>query len=323
MLTGTATQTYVSEFALDVRLGLTKKGQKEIPSKYLYDEIGSALFEVITLLPEYGLCRADERLVRASAEAISEIFLSESMIVAELGSGSGKKTAYLLEALAWRQRAVYSPIEISGKALDQCAKELGHIPNVDIHAIQEPYLQGLAAVAKKRQLGECILVLFLGSTIGNFERCEAERFLVQVRQMLSAGDALLLGTDLEKPGSQLLPAYDDAIGVTAAFNLNLLARMNRELDADFDMTHFRHLARYNAEERRIEMHLISTRPQTVDIPRSHCRVSFAENETIWTESSHKYRCDEVVQMGTSSGFRLSKQWTDLEWDFAETLLIAQ
>jgi L-histidine N-alpha-methyltransferase len=141
--------------------------------------------------------------------------------------------------------------------------------------------------------------------------------------VLMAGDALLLGADLEKPASQLLRAYDDQLGVTAAFNLNVLARMNRELEADFDLSYFRHVARYNDEERRIEMHLESARAQTVEIPRAGCGVSFLEGETIWTESSHKYRAEEVLEMGRRSGFGLLKQWIDREWAFAETLFIAE
>jgi L-histidine Nalpha-methyltransferase len=323
MLTHAPAQYSVSEFAADARLGLTKDGQKEILSKYLYDEIGSELFEVITLLPEYGLFRADQRLLRENADAIARSLMPERVVIAELGSGSGKKTSWLLEALAKRQPTVYHPIEISQKALDQCWKELRQIPNLRIHPRQQPYLEGLLSVAAGRRRGERLLVLFLGSTIGNFDRPVAEQFLVEVRRVLMAGDALLLGADLEKPASQLLRAYDDALGVTAAFNLNVLARMNRELDADFDLSAFRHQARYNDEERRIEMHLESARAQTVEIPRAGCGVSFFEGETIWTESSHKYCAEEVLEMGRRSGFGLLKQWIDREWAFAETLFIAE
>jgi L-histidine Nalpha-methyltransferase len=323
MLTHAPAQYSVSEFAADARLGLTKDGQKEILSKYLYDEIGSELFEVITLLPEYGLFRADQRLLRENADCIARSLMPERVVVAELGSGSGKKTSWLLEALAKRQPTVYHPIEISQKALDQCWKELRQIPNLRIDARQQHYLEGLLSAAAGRRRGERLLVLFLGSTIGNFDRPVAEQFLVEVRRALTAGDVLLLGADLEKPASQLLPAYDDPLGVTAAFNLNVLARMNRELDADFDLSAFRHLARYNDDERRIEMHLQSARAQTVEIPRAGCSVSFLKDETIWTESSHKYRPEEVLEMGQRSRFGLLKQWIDREWAFAETLFIAE
>jgi L-histidine Nalpha-methyltransferase len=312
----------LADFAIDVRLGLTKNGQKEIPSKYFYDEVGSALFEVITVLPEYGLFRADERLLRQNAETIAAKLPPGGVVVAELGSGSGRKTFSMLEALARRQPTVYHPIEISPKALNQCARELGQLHNVEVRPVQRPYLEGLLSVAAARRPGERLLVLFLGSTIGNFDSCAASRFLVDVRQALAAGDALLLSADLEKPVSQLLPAYDDPLGVTASFNLNILARMNRELEADFDLSAFRHLARYDAEERRIEMHLLSTRSQIVAIPRAYCSISFAEGETIWTESSHKYCPQEVIEMGRRSGFRPVRQWIDPEWAFAQTLFVA-
>ena|SRR5438309_4200459 len=323
MLVETLAQDTVTQFAIDVRLGLTKKGQKEIPSKYFYDEVGSALFEVITVLPEYGLFRADERLLRENAETIAAMLPPGRVVVAELGSGSGRKTSWMLEALATQRPTVYHPIEISRKALDQCSRELGQLRNVEIRPVQQPYLQGLLSVAASRGSDERLLVLFLGSTIGNFSWCAAERFLTEVRQALTAGDALLLSADLEKPPAQLLPAYDDPLGVTASFNLNVLARMNRELDADFDLSAFRHLARYHAAERRIEMHLVSTRPQSVAIPRAGCSVSFREGETIWTESSHKYRRGELMEIGRHAGFRALRQWLDGEWAFAQTLFVAE
>lgn len=323
MLAETLAQECATEFAVDVRLGLTKKGQKEIPSKYLYDEVGSALFEVITVLPEYGLFRADERLLRENAETIAATLMPGNVVVAELGSGSGRKTFWMLEALAKRQPTVYHPIEISSKALDQCSRELGQLHNVSVRPVQQQYLEGLLSVAAARRPGERLLVLFLGSTIGNFDGCAAQRFLAEVRQVLHAGDALLLSADLEKPPSQLLPAYDDPLGVTASFDLNVLSRINRELEADFDLSAFRHLARYDQVERRIEMHLLSMRTQTVVIPRAQCSVSFVEGETIWMESSHKYRPAEVIEMGQCSGFRSLKQWIDPEWAFSQTLFAAE
>jgi len=312
----------VADFAIDVRLGLMKEGQKEIPSKYLYDEVGSALFEVITVLPEYGLFRADERLLRENADTIAAALRPGPIAVAELGSGSGKKTFWILEALAGRQHMVYHPIEISRKALDQCSKELSALRNVQVRPVQQPYLDGLASVAAARRPGEQLLVLFLGSSIGNFDSGAAQSFLADVRQVLTAGDALLLSADLQKPMSQLLPAYDDPLGVTASFNLNVLARMNRELKADFHLSAFRHLARYDEREHRIEMHLVSTCEQTVAIPQAHCCVSFDEGETIWTESSHKYRPSDVMEMGMRAGFQPLRQWQDPYWAFAQTLFVA-
>lgn len=149
------------------------------------------------------------------------------------------------------------------------------------------------------------------------------KFLNQVRRILQPGDSLLLGTDLEKSSSQLVAAYDDELGVTAAFNLNLLARINRELDADFDLAHFEHVAKINHHTRSVEMHLRSTRRQTVNIPAAKLSVEFLEGETIWTESSHKYSPDEVVRMAGTAGFRCEVQWIDEQWPFAENLLIAE
>ena len=311
-----------SDFAGDVRAGLLRTGQKELLSKYLYDEIGSALFEVISVLPEYGLSRADERLLRRHATDIVSR-LKSHVLVAELGSGSGKKTRWILEALARRQRTTYCPIEISPAALARCESELGQIECVSIVGFEQPYLDGLLAAASGRREDDHLLVLFLGSTIGNFDRDAAERFLTEVRRILFPGDALLLGTDLEKPLPQLLAAYDDPIGVTAAFNLNLLARINRELGGDFDLAAFRHEARYNSSEQRVEMHLRSTRDQNVTIARAGCTVSFLKDETIWTESSHKYRVEDVLEMAGRNGFRCDSQWLDSEWPFAENLLIAE
>ena len=171
--------------------------------------------------------------------------------------------------------------------------------------------------------GQHLLVLFLGSTIGNFDRPPAFKFLTEVRRILQPGDSLLLGTDLEKSSAQLLAAYDDELGVTAAFNLNLLARINRELDADFDLAQFEHVARINHEARSVEMHLRSLCRQTVHIPAAELSVDFLEGETIWTESSHKYSPEEVFSMARTAGFRCEAQWIDEQWPFAENLLIAE
>jgi dimethylhistidine N-methyltransferase len=322
MLTRSLPERHVSEFAADVRDSLTKRGQRELPSKYLYDEVGSALFETICVLPEYGLTRADARLLkRYAGEIVKRLPLPVQ--VAELGSGSGKKTRLILEALSRRQKTYYYPIEISPSALEACEKELGHIDLVSIVGHERPYLEGLRDVAGGRAEGDHLLVLFLGSTIGNFDRDAAEKFLRGVREILLPGDALLLGTDLEKSVTDQLLAYDDPAGVTAAFNLNLLARINRELGADFDLSGFRHEARWNAGERRIEMHLRSTCRQTVEIPAAGLRLMLNENETIWTESSHKYRPEEAIEMAERTGFRCEGQWIDEEWPFAQNLLIVE
>ena len=322
MLTHAITPDPAYEFASEVRLGLNKSGQKELPSKFLYDDVGSALFEVISVLPEYGLTRADERLLQHHAHDIVEL-ISGPVAVAELGSGSGKKTRWILQALCRRQHTPYFPIEISRTALVMCERELGDIESMSIVGFEREYLDGLVEVAARRREGQQLLVLFLGSTIGNFDRPAAVDFLRQLRAILHPGDWLLLGTDLEKPIPQLINAYDDPLGVTAAFNLNLLSRINRELDADFDLTQFEHVALYNEKERSVEMHLRSRRSQLVNIPRSGTAIDFAEGETIWTESSHKFTVDEIFWISRKAGFRCRRQWIDHEWPFAENLLIAE
>jgi dimethylhistidine N-methyltransferase len=311
----------LAEFSADVVVGLNLPGQRELPSKYLYDEVGSALFDVICLLPEYGLSRAGARLLRRHSAEIVER-LSVPVMVAELGSGSGQKTRWLLEALARRQRVNYYPIDISGSALFRCQQELGQMDRVSIVGFERAYLDGLQEVAARRRDGQGMLVLFLGSTIGNFDRPAADQFLREVRAILQEGDSLLLATDLEKPRNQLELAYDDPAGVTAAFNMNLLARINRELGGDFDLTRFEHTVRYDETERRIEMHLRSKAWQSVTIRQAGFRFHLREGETIWTESSHKYNPQEVIRKGERTGYRCDMQWFDSEWPFAQNLFFA-
>ncbi|MBV8821080.1 MAG: L-histidine N(alpha)-methyltransferase [Acidobacteriaceae bacterium] len=310
-----------TSFAQDVRYGLTRSGQKELAARYFYDDLGSALFEAITLLPEYGLTRADARILRNHAREMIDR-LPGTITVAELGSGSGQKTRHVLRAVGQRQRLVrYCPIDVSRLALDRCARELLDVARVDVFL--GPYISGLENVVRSRQPGERLLVLFLGSSIGNFGPDAALGFLREVRSTLEPADALLLGADLVKPVQQLLLAYDDPTGVTAAFNLNVLARANRELGSDFNLRRFGHEARYIPEQQRIEMHLRSTAAQEVRVPGAGFCVSFEEGETIWTESSHKYELAELDRMAQSSGFRVEGRWVDDEWPFVETLWIAR
>lgn len=184
-------------------------------------------------------------------------------------------------------------------------------------------MAGLQKVTARRSAGTRLLVLFLGSTIGNFHRREALAFLSQLREMLEPGDALLLGTDLVKPIETLLRAYDDPLGVTAAFNRNLLARMNRELGADFVLPRWAHEARWNTEERRVEIHLRSLEEQSVIVRRAELALRFRRNETIWTESCYKFTTAEVAAIGEQAGFGVEAQWVDAEWPFAETLFLAR
>jgi len=316
--TETASDTALLEFAADVRAGLTKPGQKELPSKYLYDELGTALFEAITHLPEYGLTRADTRLLTAHAGDIAEVFNGAISVVAEFGSGTGQKSRIILEALV--EQACYYHIDISADALTACQRELADV--ADVHPVSAAYLEGLALVTTRRRKHKPLLLLFLGSTIGNFDRHCASEFLAEVRDRLQPGDGFLLGADLVKPIGQLLAAYDDPAGVTAAFDRNLLGRINRELGANFDLRSFAHEALYDQREQRIEMHLRSTVQQEVLIPAAACTVQFRKGETIWTESSHKFERAELADMAAGAGFRVCATWIDEEWPFADTLWIA-
>ena len=309
----------VNSFAEDVRNGLGLLGLKELPSKYLYDELGSALFEAITRLSEYGLTRAEERILRQHSGDIAEHLTAHGMVV-ELGSGSGRKTREILEALAHHKSMTYCPIEISSSALVSCERELDDLAHVSILGFESEYLDGLSKAVARRRPGDAVVVLFLGSSIGNFERRPAEEFLRNIRQAIVPGDSLLLGVDLEKPLAQLITAYDDSLGVTEAFNRNLLARINRELGGDFDLSQFEHVALYNASKRRIEMHLRSIATQTVTIDKMN--FTFRCDETIWTESCHKYGRNEPAEMGRRAGFECVAQWVDSEWPFAESLLVA-
>jgi len=315
-----ATHT-LREFAVAVKHGLGKVGQRELPSIYLYDELGSALFEAITLLPEYGLTRAELRILRRHAGTMVE-HLPPPVAVIELGSGSGRKTRWILQALAEREPVVYFSIDVSAAALLKCHQELANLGAVSMVGLENSYLEGLQDAAARRRPGQALLVLFLGSSIGNFEPPAAEYFLREIRRQLKPGDALLLGTDIEKAVGDMLLAYDDPTGVTAAFNLNLLARINRELGGDFHLRHFHHDVRYHDQHHRIEMHLRSTTNQTVSIRAADFTCTLREGETIWTETCHKFHVEEIPGLARRTGFSCDAQWVDAEWAFAENLLIA-
>jgi L-histidine N-alpha-methyltransferase len=306
------------EFAQAVADGLIRKTQKTLPPSWFYDEVGSALFEAITVLPEYGLTRAEETLFSKSAHDIVRTS-NRAALVIELGSGTGTKTRHILAAATRCHSVQYLPIDISRSALDSCVKILGGIDNVGIRPIEANYLEGVEAARTGRKTGESALLLFLGSTIGNFNRTDATSFLAQVRKRMQPGDYLLLGADLVKPRAKLLAAYDDPIGVTAAFNLNLLARINRELDGHFELPNFAHEARYNEPRSRIEMHLRSLVAQKVRIDALDLTIPFSAGETIWTESSHKFRVEDISRIGSRAGWSCVRQWVESEWGFAETL----
>ena len=307
----------LSPLAADVLQGLAGPGQKRLSSQWLYDEVGSALFDAITHLAEYGLTRADERLLREHAGEIAALQRMPTTVV-ELGSGSGRKTRHVLDAMTARQGSTpYYPIDVSASALLSCTQQLAAV--ADVVPVHAEYLEGLRFAAEQRRPGHGILLLFLGSTIGNFEVQAAEDFLCDVRSILAPGDALLIGADLVKEICRMLAAYDDAAGVTAAFNRNILARINRELHADFDVRAFEHRARYDAEEQRVEMHLRAQTRQRVRVPEARVTLNFEAGETIWTESSRKFRLEELELMALSCGFTPRTWWVDAEWPFANCL----
>jgi dimethylhistidine N-methyltransferase len=309
------------EFAADVRAGLSKPRQKELYSKYFYDDIGSALFEVITLLPEYGLTRAEMRLLQKHAPEVSKL-VPDAGVVAELGPGSGAKARVVLNEVSRTGSVLYRPIDVSRAALSRCQRDLDDMEAVKTEPIESSYIEGLRLAAASRPKNSSLLVLFLGSSIGNFEPKVAEELLRDIRALLTSGDVLYLSTDLVKDTGRMISAYDDPLGVTAAFNLNLLGRINRELDGSFDLRQFRHVARYDEREQRIEMHLRSMQNQTVRIGKD-MTVRLQEGETIWSESSYKFRCDQVRDMARSAGFQCRVQWVDDEWPFAQSILHAQ
>jgi L-histidine Nalpha-methyltransferase len=307
-------------FAEDLRRDLALV-PKQIQSKYLYDALGSCLFEAISRLPWYRITRAEGRLLsRWAGQAISP--LPDPLTLVELGCGSGEKIAMLAEALRSRRRTVsVHLIDISQTALEQSERTLHRFEHVSIIGHRATYEDGLRRAAAQRGRGT-MLVLFLGSNIGNFDPPASREFLSEIHRALRPGDGLLLGADLVKPERDLILAYDDPLGVTAAFNKNLLARANAELQADFDLAAFDHRAVWNAVESRVEMHLVSRRAQEVRIPRAGCVVRFERGETIWTESAYKYAPEKVLAMGAAAGFRALEQWIDDAARFALTLFLA-
>jgi dimethylhistidine N-methyltransferase len=310
----------LSRFALDVADGLSHPEQKRLSPAYLYDDLGSALFEAITLLPEYGLTRADERLLSGIAGQVAAKANGVAWI-AELGSGSGKKTRHLLQALGQHGESVsYFPIDVSPAALDACSRELMDV--APVHPLQLTWLEGLAQIGRERPVGKPILLLFLGSSIGNIDRVDLPDFFQAIRHNLRDGDLFLLGADLMKPIDQIIRAYDDPTGVTAAFNRNVLNRINRELEASFDLRLFAHEARWSQQQRRIEMHLVAQRSHSVTVGALETSFQFSAGETIWTESSHKFTLPELDQFAKAAWFRPAERWVDQEWPFAEVLWVA-
>jgi L-histidine N-alpha-methyltransferase len=301
-------------FASDVEYYLTLQ-PRQLPSRYLYDALGSALFDAICELPWYRITRAELGLLDAHGREIFAHAAPVSRIV-ELGPGNGSKLLTLVEAGRRRGPLQLHLIDVSAKALDQASHTLATLDDVEIVKHRATYEGGLIEVARR---GARTLVLFLGSNIGNFDRPGADAFLRNIRAALDPGDDLLVGVDLVKPEGELLLAYDDPLGLTAAFNRNLLVRINRELGGDVDIDAFGHRAEWNRHESRVEMHLVSRRNQRVRVPSAHIDLTMREGETIWTESSYKYEPDELAALLERAGFRPIEGWLATEERFLLTL----
>jgi len=293
--------------ALAVHDGLSAT-PKRLPSWLLYDEIGSELFEQITELPEYYLTRTERSILEMYAPDILER-AGASLTLVELGAGTATKTCVLIEELLQRQsRTLFYPIDVSPSALDTAMRQLGRqFPSLRVNPIVADYTGGVPALSR---ISGRKLVLYIGSSIGNFEPTDAIRMLRRIRQTLRAGDALLLGADFAKSSKILLPAYNDSQGVTASFSKNILARLNRELEADFDLDRFRHIALWNRRNSRMEIYLESTAAQSVFVPALAMDLFFEAGERIHTENSYKYTDEMIEAILRQSGFTLEQTWCD-------------
>ena len=306
--------TLLSSFAEDVRHYL-QLAPRQLPSLYLYDALGSALFDAICELPWYAITRAESRLLERHRR---EIFahLPDLTRIVELGPGDGRKLQTLVEGTADAFDAHL--IDVSAGALARATHTLSDAFNVTVFPHQASFEDGLDAIAHATS-GERTLVLFLGSNIGNFDRRASTALLDRIAASLEPGDALLIGTDLVKPERDLLEAYDDPLGVSAAFNLNVLLRINRELGGNFDLRAFRHRAVWNAACARMDMYLVPTTAQRVRIEAVDLDFGLEAGEAIWTESSYKYTPEGLVTQLEHSGFERVAQWIDDDAKFALTL----
>jgi len=306
-----------------VREGLASR-PKRLPAWLFYDEAGSRLFDAITELPEYYLTRTERGILAAhAAEMIAQATGEARLRIVELGAGSADKTRLLLKAATELQGAVqYEPVDVSASALEGARERIEReIDGVTVTPRVMDYTDGDGSRLHFGPVDcdERRLVLYIGSSIGNFEPHQAAKLLHRVRAGLRKGDSFLLGVDLAKEDSILLAAYDDAAGVTAAFNRNLLVRLNRELDADFELEGFAHCALWNEEESRIEMHLKSRSAQRVRVGALDLTVEFAAGESIHTENSYKYRPGQAEALLTAAGFCAEATWTDARGWFAVCL----
>jgi L-histidine Nalpha-methyltransferase len=297
----------------DVRVGLTATS-KSIPPTWFYDEVGSELFEEITRVPEYYPTRRERAILLERADEIVEISKADTLV--ELGSGSSEKTKVLLDAMVRADSLVrVVPFDVSETMLVGAAEELNATYGVPVVAVVGDFREHLDKIPTEGRR----LVIFLGGTIGNLAPGERARFLLQLQATMDSDDWLLIGTDLEKDVTRLVAAYDDAAGVTAAFNRNVLSVLNNELGADFDPECFEHVALWNDEDRRIEMRLRSTRDQTVEIADLDLQVDFLEGEEILTEISSKFTRARVTEELAAASFLVGGSWTDASGDFLVTL----
>jgi dimethylhistidine N-methyltransferase len=312
---------FYAAFALDVGYYLAQD-PRQLPSRYLYDDLGSSLFDAICRLPWYPITRAELRLLAAHGREIFERASPLARIV-ELGGGNGEKLVTLVRERPSLARCLdIHLIDVSATALADSIGALENLPAVQAVAHEVSYEAGLSETRDLPAAGGRTLTLFLGSNIGNFDPPGAEEFLREIRASCRTGDFFLLGADLVKPKPALELAYDDPLGVTAAFNRNILVRINRELGGDFDLTSFAHRACWNEEASRIEMHLVARERQTVHVEAASLDLTIEAGESIWTESSYKYEPDALISLARGAAFTRAAQWVDGEDRFALTLFEA-
>jgi dimethylhistidine N-methyltransferase len=304
----------------EVQRGLLRR-PRSLPPWMFYDACGSRLFERITQLPEYYPARIERHILTSFAEPIiaaAGTGKSQSVRLLELGAGTAAKTDVLLDAIVRVQGGgLYIPMDISPEALSEARERIAfRLPEVCVEPVVANYVTHPPQI---EPFDGATLAIYIGSSIGNFSPEESRTILKNLNSQLQGGDALLLGTDLVKDESTLVAAYDDTDGVTAAFNLNLLHRLNRELGADFDTANFHHLALWNRAESRIEMHLESTRTQCVRIAAAHLALHFEKGETIHTENSYKFTFETIQILLEDAGFDVEQTWTDASRWYAVTL----
>jgi L-histidine N-alpha-methyltransferase len=313
------TVVYDAELAKDVLSGL-KQQPKTLSAKYFYDDAGSRIFQQIMDLPEYYVTRTEFAILENQKAGICNAFTGSGFFhLVELGSGDGLKTKILLKQLsAQKTDFEYVPVDISGEAMNQLAAGLKkELPGLKTDGFTGDYFKALNWLQKNKPGRK--VVLFLGSNIGNFESAESEEFIQKISSYLKPGDKVLMGFDLRKDPNVIRPAYDDAAGVTAAFNLNLLKRLNRELNADFDLDQFEHFADYDPLQGVMKSYLISRKKQTVTFKALNVTVSFEAWEAIHTENSHKYTIPQIEKLGRKSHLEIEEIFTDDKHYFADVL----